>query len=92
MSASSPVESIDGTGNNLLVEKQGDGTLVLSGSNSFTGLLRLEGGTLVMANGNALGALTATSDIRVNNTAPSTSSTLEIRTDGGSGEPQIAKA
>ncbi|TRH73976.1 autotransporter-associated beta strand repeat-containing protein, partial [Salmonella enterica] len=46
------INNIGGTGR---VEKSGDDTLTLSGSNTYTGGTLINGGTLVASNGEALG-------------------------------------
>lgn len=50
------------TGNNIVgafgISKQGDGTLELKGTNTFTGDLTIVKGTVVVSSGNALGATT----------------------------------
>ncbi|NBW97769.1 MAG: hypothetical protein EBR28_13840, partial [Planctomycetia bacterium] len=59
--------SIGGTGG---LTKQGAGTLVLSGSNSFGGGLTLTGGQIQIANANALGTGTFTTNVDADTTIP----------------------
>jgi fibronectin-binding autotransporter adhesin len=71
----------DGSGGAALgLTKQNDGTLTLSGASTYTGVSLIQGGTVVLANTQALGA---TSVIRFLIAAPSSSATLEFATDGG---------
>ncbi|HAK1707804.1 TPA: AIDA autotransporter-like protein ShdA, partial [Salmonella enterica] len=77
------INNIGGTGR---VEKSGDDTLTLSGSNSYTGGTTISGGTLVATNVEALGSGDVTDD-----------ATLELNTGGTfdnaiSGSGQVVKS
>jgi fibronectin-binding autotransporter adhesin len=60
------------------LSKAGLGTLTLSGTNTYTGITSIAGGTLIMAGPQALGTSTAATAITFTN-----GSTLEMATDGG---------
>jgi fibronectin-binding autotransporter adhesin len=72
----------DGSGNTLALTKQGDGVLKLTNASTYTGNTSIQGGTVVMSNGQALGAVTSANTVRFSNAAPSTSATLDIATNG----------
>ena len=72
----------DGLANTLAFTKQGDGVLTLTNANTYTGNTSIQGGTVVMSNGQALGAVTSTNTVRFSNAAPSTSATLDMATNG----------
>jgi autotransporter-associated beta strand protein len=72
----------DGISNTLAFTKQGDGTLTLTNASTYTGNTSIQGGTVVMSNGQALGAVTSANTVRFSNAAPSTSATLDMATNG----------
>jgi fibronectin-binding autotransporter adhesin len=70
----------NGGSTQLDLYKQGDGTLKLTNASTYTGTTQIQGGTLVMAHGQALGdATTGNTIIRFNST---TGGALDIATDG----------